>query len=251
MNTEEPDKKQPFFSHLKELRNRLLICIVAAAIAFVVTYGFKEQIFTFLAAPFVRVMPAGSRFIFTGITEGFMVYFKISLMAALFIVSPVILFHAWRFISPGLYENERRYIFPFVFWGSVCFLIGMAFAYFVVIPYLYKFFVGYASGFIVPMPDIKGYVTFTLKLLAIFGLLFEFPVLIYYLSRAGVVNYRMLSSKRRYAIVVIFLVTAMFAATDPASLVLVALPFWGLYEICILIAKLFGKNDKEILYESA
>jgi sec-independent protein translocase protein TatC len=243
----EADEKQPFLSHIKELRDRLLRCIIAAGIAFVITYQFKEKLFAILMGPFIKVMPAKSSFIFTGITEAFITYFKISLVSAFFLVSPIILYQFWKFVSPGLYEKEKKYVYPFIFFGTLCFLIGMSFCYLVVMPYLFKFFVSYAAEFIIPMPDLKSYMTFVLKMLAVFGLIFEMPLVIYYLSRAGIINYRMLSSKRRYAVLAIFVVSAMIASVDAVSLILVALPLWGLYEISILIAKFFGK--KEIIYE--
>lgn len=244
----DTDNKQPFLAHLKELRDRILVCVIAVGIAFVVTYYFKEKIFLLLMEPFIKVMPLKSSFIFTGITEAFVTYFKISIVGSLFLVLPVILYEFWSFVSPGLYEKERRYVYPFMFWGSLCFLAGIAFCYFVVMPYLYKFFVSYSTEFIVPLPDLKSYMNLTLKMLALFGLLFEIPLIVYYLSKAGIINYKILTSKRRYAILAIFIVSAIIATSDAAGLIMVALPLWGLYEISILIVKLFGK--KEILNES-
>ncbi len=241
-------EKQPFFSHLKELRDRILVCLVAAGVAFVATYFFKEKIFSVLMEPFIKVMPSKSSFIFTGVTEAFITYFKISIISALFLVFPVILYEFWSFVSPGLYEKEKRYVYPFMFWGSLCFLIGITFCYFLVIPVLYKFFVGYAAEFIVPMPDLKSYMSLTLKMLVFFGLIFEIPLVVYYLSKAGIVNYRMLSSKRRYAVLAIFIISAVVATSDVVGLIITALPLWGIYEISILLAKLFGK--KELLNES-
>lgn len=240
--------KQPFINHLKELRDRIVVCIVSVGIAFVVTYYFKEKIFFFLMKPFIKVMPLKSSFIFTGITEAFVTYFKIAIVSSLFLVLPVILFEFWRFISPGLYENEKRYVYPFMFWGSLCFLLGMVFCYFVVMPFLYKFFVSYSSEFIIPLPDLKSYMSLTLKMLALFGLVFEIPLVVYYLSKTGIINYKMLASKRRYAVLTIFIVSAIIATSDAAGLIVVAVPIWGLYEISILIVKIFGK--KEILNES-
>jgi sec-independent protein translocase protein TatC len=242
------NEKQPFLSHLKELRDRILVCVVAIGIAFVVTYYFKEKIFLFLMEPFTKVMPLKSSFIFTGVTEAFITYFKISIVSSLFLVLPVILYEFWSFVSPGLYEKEKRYVYPFMFWGSFCFLAGIAFCYFVVMPFLYKFFISYSTEFIVPMPDLKSYMNLTLKMLALFGLIFEIPLVVYYLSKAGIINYKILTSKRRYAILTIFIVSAIIMTSDAAGLIMVALPLWGLYEICILIVKLFGK--KEILDES-
>jgi len=237
------DEKQPFFSHLKELRDRLVVCIVAIAIAFVFTYYFKERLFDFLMQPFIKVMPAQSSFIFTGITEAFITYFKISVVAALFVAAPVILFEFWMFVSPGLYENEKKYVYPFIFFGSLCFVSGALFCYFFVMPNMYRFFVSYAREFVIPMPDLKNYMSLTLKLLIIFGIIFELPLVAFYLSKAGIINPTMLRKKRRYAILAIFIISAVITPPDVVSMILVALPLCGLYELGILIAKVFGKKE--------
>jgi sec-independent protein translocase protein TatC len=237
------DEKQPFFSHLKELRDRLLVCIVAAAIAFVFTYYFKERLFDFLMQPFIKVMPAKSSFIFTGITEAFLTYFKISIVAALFVAAPVILYEFWMFVAPGLYAKEKKYVYSFIFSGSLFFLFGALFCYFVVMPNIYRFFVGYARELVTPMPDLKNYMGLTLKLLVIFGFIFELPLLAFYLSKAGIINAKMLAKKRRYAILGVFIVSAFITPPDVVSMILVALPMCGLYELGILIAKVFGKKE--------
>ncbi len=237
------DEKQPFFSHLKELRDRLVICIIAVAIAFIFTYYFKEKLFDFLMQPFIKVMPAKSSFVFTGITEAFITYFKISIVAGIFLAAPVILYEFWMFVAPGLYENEKKYVYPFIFSGSLCFILGALFCYFVVMPNIYRFFVSYAQDFVTPMPDLKEYMGLTLKLLIIFGLIFELPLVAFYLSKAGIVNAKMLAKKRRYAILTVFIVSAIITPPDVVSMILVAIPLWGLYELGILIAKVFGKKE--------
>ncbi len=220
----------------------MLVCIVAMAAAFVLTYFFKERIFAFLMEPFVKVMPAKSSFIFIGVTEAFITYFKISIVAALFLSSPVILHQIWMFVAPGLYEKEKRYLFPFMFFGSLLFISGALFCYFVVMPTLYGFFVSYAADFIIPMPDLKSYMSLTLKLLVIFGLMFQIPLAAFYLARAGIINGHLLASKRRYAVLGVFIVSAIITPPEIMSQVLLALPLWGLYEVCIIIARIFGKK---------
>ncbi len=246
----EDDHKASFLSHLQELRKRLIFCIITVAVAFTVTYNFKEKVLEFLMVPFVTVMPSGSSFVFTALTEAFITYFKISVVTALFLSSPIILYHFWRFVSPGLYEKERRYVYPFMFWGSFFFLCGMAFSYFIVMPHLFRFFVGYSSGFITPMPSLKSYTSLILKILAFFGIVFEMPLVAYYLSKAGIITSKTMTEKRKYAILAVFIVSAVFVATDAVSLIMVALPLWGLYEMSILITRMFGKAKKEIIDES-
>jgi sec-independent protein translocase protein TatC len=237
------EEKQPFLSHLKELRDRILVCIIALGIAFIFTYYFKEKIFAFLMQPFIRVMPEKSSFIFTGVTEAFITYFKISIVAALFVCFPVMLYEFWMFVSPGLYAKEKRYVYPFIFLGSLCFICGALFCYFIVMPSVYKFFVSYAAEYIIPMPDLKSYMSLTLKMLIIFGLIFELPLVAFYLSKAGIINFRMLSTKRRYAILGIVILSAIITPPDMASQLLMAIPLWGLYEISILITRFFGKKE--------
>ncbi|MBA4417784.1 MAG: twin-arginine translocase subunit TatC [Syntrophus sp. (in: bacteria)] len=239
------EEKLPFFSHLKELRDRLLVCIIALAIAFIFTYYFKEKVFEFLMQPFVKVMPAKSSFIFTGITEAFITYFKISFVMAIFATAPVILYEFWMFVAPGLYEKEKKYLYPFIILGSICFLSGALFCYFFVMPVMYKFFISYAADFIIPMPDLKSYMNLTLKTLIIFGLIFELPLVAFYLTKAGIINSKLLSSKRRYAILGIFILSAIISPPDLSSQLLMAIPMWGLYELSILITRIFKK--KEIL----
>lgn len=243
----QPEEKQPFISHLQELRQRLMVCLLTVCFAFALTYIFKERVNVFLLEPFRRVMPAGSSFIFIAVTEAFLTYFKIWVITAVTISSPVIIYEIWMFVSPGLYEKERRYVYPLIFLGSLFFAIGVIFCYYVIMPYLYSFFVSYASDFIIPMPDLKSYVSFTLKLLVIFGFLFELPLVAYYLARAGIINYRTLSKKRRYAFLAAFILSAIITPPDMASQILIALPLWGLYEFSIVMARFFGK--KEIVHE--
>ena len=236
------DEKTPFFSHLKELRDRLIVCVIAVGVAFIITYGFKERLFGFLMHPFVQVMPPGSSFIFTNITEAFITYFKIAIVAAIFLGSPVLLYEIWMFVAPGLYEKEKNYVYPFIVFGSLLFVTGALFCYFVVMPVLFRFFVGYASEFVVPMPSLKEYMSLTLKLLITFGFIFLLPLVAYYLSKAGIINHRLLSSKRRYAILGIFILSAIITPPEMTSQLLIVLPLIGLYEVSIIIARIFGKK---------
>ena len=238
------EDKLPFVAHLKELRDRILICILAVGVAFIGTYYFKERIFGFLMRPFTKVMPPQSSFIFTSLTEAFLTYFKIALVASLFVAAPVILYEVWKFVSPGLYDKEKRYIIPFISFGSIFFLIGGLFCYFVVMPTVYRFFVSYAGPYIVPMPTLKEYMNLTLKLLVIFGFIFEMPLVAYYLSRVGIIKYRTLAKKRRYAILAIVVVSAIITPPELTSQILMALPMYALFEVSVLIARVFGKREK-------
>ncbi|MBP1750027.1 MAG: tatC [Deltaproteobacteria bacterium] len=239
----KPDEKQPFVSHLQELRQRIVICLAAVGIAFLVTYYFREKVNIFLLLPFKKVMPAGSSFIFTGVTEAFITYFKIWIITAATISSPVIIYQIWMFVSPGLYEKEKRYVYPLIIWGSFFFAAGVAFCYYVVMPRLYNFFVSFGSNMIIPMPDLKEYVSLTLKLLVVFGFIFELPLITYFLAKAGIINHHFLAKKRRYAILAAFIISAVITPPDVISQILLALPIWGLYELSIIIARIFGKKE--------
>jgi len=237
------DEKKPFTSHLKELRDRLVVSLIGLGIAFIVTYSVKERIFHFLMRPFIEVMPPQSSFIFTSITEAFITYFKVSIVAALFLASPLILYEVWMFVAPGLYEKEKRYIAPFIIFGSVFFLGGALFCYYVTMPVVYHFFVSYAGKMIVPMPSLRDYMSLTLKMLVIFGLIFQMPLVAYCLARAGIINYRALSKKRRYAILGIAVLSAIITPPEVSSQLLMALPMYGLFELSVLIAKVFGRKE--------
>jgi len=226
-----------------------MISLLAVCLAFAVTYFFRDRVNLFLLQPFKKVMPAGSSFIFTGVTEAFITYFKIWIITAVTVASPVIIYQMWMFVAPGLYEKERKYVYPLILWGSFFFAVGVAFCYVIVMPYLYRFFISYASDLVIPMPDLKSYVSLTLKLLVVFGFLFELPLVAYFLAKVGIINHRFLVKKRRYAILGAFVLSAVITPPDPVSMTLVALPLWGLYELSVVIAKIFGK--KEIVNEQA
>lgn len=238
------EEKQPFLAHLTELRNRLLVAVVALGIALILTYSYKEEIFGLLMRPMVAVMPKGSSFIFTSVTEAFMAYFKLSVVSAVFVSSPVILYELWMFVAPGLYEKEKRYMFPFIIFGSALFVVGALFCYFLVMPFLFRFFIAFGADFIVPMPSLSDYIGLAIKLLIMFGLMFELPLLVYYLARIGVVRYETLARKRRYALLIIFVVSAVVTPPEVVSQLLMVVPLYGLYEVSILIARLFGKRKK-------
>ena len=237
------DEKKPFTAHLKELRDRLVVSLAGLGVAFIITYSFKEKIFHFLMQPFIKVMPAGSSFIFTSITEAFITYFKVSLVAALFLAAPVILYEVWMFVAPGLYEKEKKYIVPFIIFGSFFFIGGALFCYYVTMPVVYHFFVSYAGTMIIPMPSLKEYMSLTLKMLIIFGLIFQMPLVAYYLAKAGIINYRGLAKKRRYAILGIVVLSAIITPPEVSSQLLMALPMYGLFELSVMIARVFGRKE--------
>ena len=237
------DDKIPFTSHLEELRKRLIACVISVVIGFIISYFFSEQLFDILVKPLQKELPPDSLLIFTGLPEAFFVYLKISLFAGIFLSCPVILWEIWGFVAPGLYDHEKKYIYPFVIFSSILFIIGLLFCYFIVFPFAFKFFMGYSSDIIRALPSIKEYLSFALKLLLAFGIIFELPVFVLFLAKMGIVNEKMLRNQRKFAILGIFVVAAVLTPPDVVSQVLMAVPLILLYEISIYVAKIFGKKS--------
>jgi sec-independent protein translocase protein TatC len=240
------EKKLPLTAHLQELRKRLILSFVAIGVGFFVCYAFKELLFDILAAPLLKVMPIGGSLIFTSVAEAFFTYMKVAFIAAVILVSPFILYQIWAFVAPGLYQKEKRYVVPFVLGGSIFFAMGILFGYYVAIPTGFKFLLGYATDFIKPMPSMKEYLSFSIKFLLAFGLVFEFPVVLVLLAKIGVIDAKMLARQRKYAILLIFVFAAVMTPPDIVSQVIMALPLMGLYELSILLSKFFGKKSAPI-----
>lgn len=240
------EKKLPLTAHLQELRKRLILSFIAVGAGFILCYSLKEMIFDLLARPLLKVMPSGSSLIFISVAEAFFTYMKVAFMAGLILASPYILYQVWAFVAPGLYSKEKRYVVPFVFIGSLFFALGILFGYFIAIPFGFKFLLGYASDFIKPMPSMKEYLSFTIKFLLAFGLVFEFPVVLLLLSMIGVIDAKVLARQRKYAILLIFIFAAVMTPPDIVSQLLMALPLIGLYELSILLSKVFGKKSTPV-----
>jgi sec-independent protein translocase protein TatC len=238
------EAKMSFTAHLEELRNRLIKCLVAVGIGFIGSYFFKEEFFRILVRPLLNAMGEKGSLIFTGVPEPFFVYLKVSLVAGIFFSAPVILFEIWAFIAPGLYSHERKYVVPFVFFSSLLFLLGTFFGYYIVCPYGFKFLLGFAAYDIQPMLAIKEYFSFSTKLLLAFGFVFELPLFIVFLSKAGIVSPQTLSRQRKYAILLIFAVAAILTPPDVATQIMMAGPLIGLFEVGIIMAKIFRKREE-------
>ena len=246
----DPDnEKMPLTAHLEELRTRLIRSLIVVGICFVVCYGFKEKLFWIVSRPLIQVMPPGSFMIFTGLPEAFFTYLKISFFAGLFLASPYVLYQIWKFISPGLYQAEKKYVVPFVITSTLLFISGICFGYFLVLPPAFKFFVDFSTDFFKPMFTLKEYLSLTLKLLLAFGIVFEIPVFLFFLTKIGIVNSRTLAKKRKYAILIIFIAAAILTPTpDAFTQILMALPMMVLYEVGILVSR-WGERKKKTSVE--
>ena len=249
---EEPVHEMTFTEHLNELRVRLVRCIIAAFVGMLLCYGFAEQLFMLLMEPLLNLLePMGGSLIYTGLAEAFFTHMKVAAIAGLFLVSPYIFYQIWMFIAPGLYEGERKYMIPIALASAVCFVTGALFGYLVVFPYGFQFFLGYASEFIKPMPSVKEYFSFSTGLLFAFGLIFEMPLFMLFLSALGIVTYKTLRKYRKYAILGNFIVAAILTPPDVVSQCLMAAPMCLLYEIGIWVSYLFGKKPKEPVADEA
>ena len=248
---EQTEKSMPFMSHLGELRNRLIVSFVAAGIGFAIAYSFSAEIFEWLVRPLVKVLPPGDKLVFTALPEAFFIYLKVSLIAGIVLASPVIFYELWMFVAPGLHQKEKRFVLPFVLISSGLFIGGSLFGYYVVFPVGFKFLAGFATENIKALPSIQLYLNFCLKLLLGFGLVFELPVLAFFLGKAGILNSKMMAANRRVAILLIFVVAAVVTPPDVVSQILLAVPLYGLYEISILIVKFTGRKKEKVPAEQS
>lgn len=240
---ESVDTKMPFTSHLEELRKRLIRMLIAVGIGFVACYLLREQLFRIITKPLFDVLPQKSYMIFTGLTEAFFIYMMIAFFASLVITSPYLLYQIWKFVSPGLYKSEKRYVFPFVIISTVLFTGGVLFGYFLALPPAFKFFVQFTSDALKPMISFREYLSLALKFLFAFGLSFELPVFIFFATKIGLVSDKMLKKKRRYAILIIFIAAAALTPSpDAVSQILMAVPLLLLYEVSIFVSKFAGKK---------
>jgi len=235
--TEQTDEKMPFTLHLEELKTRLIRVLIAIAVGFVVCYIFKEKLFWALTRPLAAVLPDNSSMIFTSLPEAFFTYLKVSFFASIFLVSPYILYQIWKFVSPGLFASEKKHVTPFVTFSTICFVGGSLFAYYIVFPFGFKFFVGFGNDFIRPMLSLKEYLSFSMKLLIAFGVIFELPIFMFFLAKIGVVNSETLKKKRKYALLLVFVTAAIFTPPDVVTQGLMAVPLMLLYEISIWVVK--------------
>jgi sec-independent protein translocase protein TatC len=239
------DEKLPFTSHLEELRKRLITAFIAVGVGFVIAFGFKERLFKILVHPLIKVMKDGETLIYTGLPEAFFTYLKVAFLAGLIVASPIILYQFWMFVAPGLYKNERRMMMPIVLLSSLFFIGGALFGYFIVFPWGFKFFLGFATDTIRPLPSMKEYFGFSAKMLLAFGLVFELPLVLTFLAKLGIVSVDFLKKNRKYAMLLFFAGAAILTPPDVITQIMMALPLMLLYEISIIGAKIFGKKKEK------
>ena len=231
-----------FISHLVELRDRLLRCIIALGIVFACLFPFANKLYTLLAQPMLAKLPQGGQMIATEVTTPFFVPMKVAMMTAFLIALPYVLYQLWAFVAPGLYSNEKRLALPLIATSTVLFFCGMAFAYFVVFPVVFGFITGYAPQGVAVMTDIDKYLGFVLTMFMAFGITFEVPVAVIILVTMNVVTVAKLREIRPYVVVGAFVIGAIFTPPDVVSQVMLALPLWILYEAGIVAAVMMSKK---------
>jgi len=234
------DAKMPLTEHLEELRRRIIICLVAVGVGFCVSYAFSRQIFEVLTWPLVQAMPEGGKIVYTSLQEAFVTYLKVSFFAGLFLAAPVIIYQMWKFVMPGLYPNERRYVLPFMTAACGFFLLGAAFAFFVAFPFGFRFFLSFTTERIQALPSMREYLSLCMSLIIAFGAAFELPVVMFFLARMGIVSHTTLARHRKYAVLLIAIAAAVLTPPDVLSMALLGVPLYALFELSVLVTRFFG-----------
>lgn len=231
--------KMTLMQHFAELRRRVLWTALIFAGGFALGWGVAPWMQKFLTMPLMSVWPNGT-LLYTGLADGLMIQFSLATLVGVAIVAPAVLWHVWAFVAPGLHKNERRFIWPVLVMSPVLFLTGAAFAFYVLFPVAFKFFVSLNESAPVPsvlMPAVRDYLSFAIGLLKVFGIAFQLPLVLVILNRAGVLRRTTAVRMRRYAIVFIVMVAAILTPPDIVSQILLAIPMWLLFEASLLFMR--------------
>lgn len=238
-------------AHLLELRDRLLRVVLTVLVIFLGLFAFANDIYTLLAEPLMRHLPEGASMIATEVASPFLTPFKLTLVVSVFFAIPVILYHLWAFVAPGLYQQERRLVYPLLISSSLLFFAGAAFAYYVVFPLVFGFFTSVAPEGVAIMTDISKYLDFVLSMFFAFGIAFEVPIAVILLVWAGVVTPESLAEKRRYIIVGAFVVGMLLTPPDVISQTLLAIPLWLLFELGVVVSRFYVRKEEKEESEDA
>lgn len=246
MSEHQPSGAETFISHLVELRDRLVKACAGIAVVCAVLFAWPgpSAIYDLLAKPMVAALPVGAKMIATGIISPFLVPMKVTLLLALVIALPWVLYQAWAFVAPGLYAHEKRLIAPLVISSSLLFAAGVAFCYFFVFGRVFKFIADFSPASITVMPDIENYLDFIMSMCLAFGLTFEVPIVVIVLVRTGLVSIEKFRAMRSYMIVGAFVIAAIVTPPDVVSQLSLAVPMWMLFEVGLFIAPIFVKATK-------
>ena len=248
-NKQKTIEEIPFMSHLVELRDRLLRAVLVVLVLFLALFSFSNDLYTLLAEPLLIHLPQGSSMIATDVASPFLTPFKLSMMTAVFIGMPFILFQLWAFIAPGLYKHEKSLAFPLLFSSIILFYLGMVFAYFVVFPLMFGFFTGIQLQGVTMMTDITKYLDFVLKMFFAFGMAFEVPIATILVISTGMTTADKLADKRPYIIVVAFIAGMLLTPPDVVSQMLLAVPMWILFELGLIFSRILTRKRVRLAKE--
>jgi sec-independent protein translocase protein TatC len=237
----EPDKNMSLVEHIGELRFRVTRAAMGIFVGMIACWGFSEKIFNFIREPIHEYLTGGG-LVYTAPMDKFMAHIKISFIAGLFLSAPFWLYQLWSFIAPALYKKEKRVAAGFIFFGTLQFLLGLLFSYYVVLPMAFKFLMTFGGEIDKPMITIDHYLGFVTQTSVVFALCFQMPVIISFLGLMGLVSQSFLKEKRRFAVVGIAVVSAIVAPPDALSMILLLVPMWLLYEISIIVVGFFEKR---------
>ncbi len=242
----DSEGRQPVWEHLDELRTRLIKVVVAVMLTTALAYNYAEPMVRWLEAPLLRALPPDQAFLyFTGIADKFFAYLKVSMVAGIALASPYLLWQLWGFVAPALEQKEKKFVVPFVFFGTLSFGCGIAFGYYIVLPTGYDFLIHFGSPHEKPLITITEYFSLTLKLLLALGLVFEVPVVMGLLARFGVIRADTLRHVRKQAIVINAIVAAILTPTpDAFTMILVLVPLHLLFELGIVVVSWIEKTDE-------
>ena len=235
--------RMTLWEHLDELRKRLVFSLATLLVGFVACWFFREPLWDIVQAPFMKFVAKGDRLSFISLTEPFLVYMKLSGLAAIIFTSPILITQLWLFISPGLYRKEKRFAIPFIFFSTLCFLAGCLFCYHYVFPFACRYFLEVGGTKFKQDVRVNDYFSLFSKMTLSIGLIFETPILAFFLARMGVVNHKFLLKKFKYAVLLAFIISAIITPTpDLVTQTILAVPMIALYVISILIAWIFGRE---------
>lgn len=231
--------KMTLVQHFTELRRRILWCMVVFLFAFGLGWIVSPYVELFLTAPLMSVWDDAT-LLYTGISDGLMIQFSLATLIALIITVPCLLWHIWAYVAPGLHKNERQFIIPIFLLSPILFVMGAAFAFYILFPIVFRFFIELNESAMIPtvfLPAVGGYLAFSIGMLKIFGIAFQMPLVLVCLNRIGVLSRNAVVKSRRYVIIGIFVLAAMLTPPDIVSQILLALPMWALFEISLCFMK--------------
>lgn len=231
--------KMTLIQHFSELRKRILWCAFVFVMSFVFGWVISDYVELFLSAPLINVWN-NAALLYTEISDGLVIQFSLASLVALIITIPVIMWNVWAYIAPGLHKNEKQFLIPIFLLSPILFVMGAAFAFYVLFPFVFKFFIELNESASVPtvlLPSIKGYLAFSISMLKVFGIAFQLPLILVGLNRVGLLSKQSAIKSRKYVIIGVFILAAMLTPPDVLSQVLLALPMWLLFEISLIFMR--------------